>query len=717
MAHKKGSFGLPPEPPTLAPSSSTGPPPSENLKKIINSECDRAFEFVGAGNQSKALKVIDKCISCYPDIPLLYNTRGSIFHATAYGADDSTLKLKHLKKAVESYKQAIAMSPNTISFRLFNARALLELADMDAGVVYKDVIQECELALQIEDPVDPQGELLEVNSSESDGRIEKAKIEIRHLMEETQKRIVVGDGEIKQLLDASFLTEIRKEIEALDQRKKQIIESRPVNFPMLTEFFPRDDRFGEKKKLKNHKKLVSKVGATARVRDYWKNSMTVENKRELLKIGIEEFKAHFDKNKLAKAVSMEAIEFTKAAKKWRFWTCCCCGDRFPDHNSHAKHIKNDHLGTLPDNLMPKVISEETVGDVVWKPVDSISAVRIMENMSIADKGLKDSKIDKWPYCDDRERAGNIERIRSELQRLVRLKCFAPSHLQMLLRLTMSMLLKRIPKSQILFHGMQRELLSICFLEVSELHRVLECLENLATACAFSYLPESHSNDAVEDQVGYFIREGIVFSRDFSCLLLDERLLLGEINVPDDGTAITSAAAEDCDKDEAELPAYGDQFVFWLWMEGPTIAEYLNAWRSQRETSKRQGMDIFKILETEFHRLLSIFERKRELKRWKEPLDNVKNTCIVEFKKRREISGYDPQSSVSLLLKRQKELETEADDPTEGSRFELSIIRSILKEAQSDKDAEWEILKQENQYVKQVGSDTFRLENDLNLCRS
>ena len=71
-----------------------------------------------------------------------------------------------------------------------------------------------------------------------------------------------------------------------------------------------------KRKLKKH---VSKVvdTVTTRVEAYWKDTMSMELKKELLRIRIKDLTLHFAKDiksPVAEAVVMEAMEYVKEAK-------------------------------------------------------------------------------------------------------------------------------------------------------------------------------------------------------------------------------------------------------------------------------------------------------------------------------------------------------------------------------------------------------------------
>nr|POE81765.1 hypothetical protein CFP56_19964 [Quercus suber] len=174
-----------------------------------------------------------------------------------------------------------------------------------------------------------------------------------------------------------------------------------------------------------------------------------------------------------------AVEYVKAAKNWKFWTCCCCGERFFDEKWNAEHLKSVHLGTLSDELQsvePKIVSDsihDSVKSIKWGPVDVVAAVKMMEDLSRKEGGDEVFLKQKWPYCIDIEREAIINKIRALLDQFLSISCFVRSHLHGLMLVIMEMLKKRIPEQLLKEHWMNRTLFSVCFLDISELNLVFE----------------------------------------------------------------------------------------------------------------------------------------------------------------------------------------------------------------------------------------------------
>ncbi|XP_059455087.1 uncharacterized protein LOC132185313 [Corylus avellana] len=677
--------------PKNGPSASTNPPPSD--ASSIKLECGRAVASLQSGNHTKALKLITDSISRHSgrnndnsyNSAILHHTRAAIHFKTASFLGDSNKKQEHLNNAADSAREALAFSPNSISLPLFYAQVLFVLASLDGKNGYEEVIKECERALIIEDPVDPLKDSFfqeeEFHGSSQELRVENVKQELRKLI-----------AKCKNLGYEYLNMEIKDVMERVRKVGADIVATRLLQQRNLSTFgLPSQADTDEDR---------GKYWNLERVLTYWKKSMSVEKKWRLLKVSIEELTAHFSKNTLAKAVLKEAIDFAKEENKWIFWVCCCCGERFGDSELNMEHLKGKHMENLSETLqanIPKEIGDEWIKMVengVWKPVDVLASVDIIENESrfghpIDKEGdpevflIEIDENHKWPLCEDIERRRILERIRGMLRLCLRNKCFAVGHLQKLMRYTLQVLKTHIPESQIENHGLDKTLLCICFLDAPRLCNVLEFLETLASSCGLYYIAEE---SVLDSEQAFCVKERIVFSSNFSCLLLDERLLRGELipstyqdAIADDGTAVTSAVDV---RQNAELT---DDVAFPNWLlTGPAIGERLQAWASLRETRRNQVMELFKILEMEFKHLQKMCWKKHgRMLCWK-VLRELESICDEEQKKREQSSEPDPQSHASLLSKLQRHVDA-VEDTIEFTitKLKLKSISGILKEGQAD----------------------------------
>uniref|UniRef100_A0A2N9EWD4 C2H2-type domain-containing protein n=1 Tax=Fagus sylvatica TaxID=28930 RepID=A0A2N9EWD4_FAGSY len=338
--------------------------PTSSSPIITTIECNRALQFFQDGNHSEALKLARSTVSRHPNSALAHTTLAAILFSTAKSS--KARKREHVASAVHSAERAVALSPNSISFSLFQAALLFELAQEDAASDYEPVIKECERALCIEKPLDPLEDHLDIDENDPEDftvelRIGRVKRNLKELLKKAKIQ------QLKKVVDDNSFAEISKDIQAIQDRKAEI----------QTKFFTA--------KLSFERKLNSKVDT--RAKDYWNNVMSLEAKKELLSVGFEDLNAHFNKNKSlaakAKEVLAEAMECLKLTKNWKFSECCHCGERFFNWESHKEHVESVHLGTLSEELqlvvqerMRSNLLHETIILDGWKPVDMVACCEI-----------------------------------------------------------------------------------------------------------------------------------------------------------------------------------------------------------------------------------------------------------------------------------------------------------------------------------------------------
>jgi hypothetical protein len=97
-------------------------------------------------------EAVEAILSRHPEIML--SSQSFHHYKMALLCDSTTSRIECFNDAVESSRQALALSPNSISFALFHAILFFQLALNDAGS-YDAVVQECDRALLIENPMEP----------------------------------------------------------------------------------------------------------------------------------------------------------------------------------------------------------------------------------------------------------------------------------------------------------------------------------------------------------------------------------------------------------------------------------------------------------------------------------------------------------------------------------------------------------------------------------
>ncbi|XP_030969186.1 uncharacterized protein LOC115989568 [Quercus lobata] len=673
--------------------SPSQPPPSDvdDQSPNITEEVDHAMNEFYNGNPTKALSLVKDILSRHPNSALAHNTLSYLLDKSL----DSTAtpdhkKLKNAKSSVNSSKRAVELCPISLSFWYSYVIALVKLAYNDNNAGFEAVIQACDTSLSIENPIVHGEDEIDL---------------IRKNLRLFKLRSVY-------LIDTKYLGSITNEIQELQDRKEEI-ELRAVsarkNFK--TQELASSDN---KRKLKNVKKVAADVDTVAtRVKAYWNHGMSMDQKKDLLRIGIEDLKLHFAKNNspAAMAVFMQAVEYVKVAKNWKFWTCCCCSERFFDVELNREHIKSVHLGTFSDesqSVMPEIEFDsvhDTVESRKWGPVDVIAAKKMMEDLSRnrrGDEGLNESTVfmnqKEWPYCKDSRRDKVINEIRARLRLFLRVRFFVSSHLLVFMDLIMEMLKKRIPEQLLKEHWMNRTLLSACFLDISELNRVLKFLDDLAHICGLYGLCSSLAKDKIRGEFRVAYHEKIVFNEDFSCVVFDKRMLHGELLVPNDGAAVTSSANAEIVLNDDECK---DAIMDWLLKGGTNIniGEQLKQWANLRETSRSQGKDFFKIYEAEFHRMQNILEKKILYLRYIKVFQNLDSICVEEDKRREEF-GRKPLSYESLLSERERQTKNTYD-----GNFESDIIWYILEENHEDNEIKLEIKR----HISEINEKLYKFD--------
>ncbi|KAF8378375.1 hypothetical protein HHK36_029714 [Tetracentron sinense] len=778
----------------------------EEASSSIKLDCERALTALRRGNHTKALRLMKESCGRHESSGILHRVQGTICVKVASLIEDPNAKQRYLRNAIESARRAVLLSPNSIEFAHFYANLLYEVSNDRKG--YGEVVQECERALSIQNPVDPAKESLQDESQQKlstpDARIDHVQQELHSLIQKSNiaslstwvKNFGNGTGEEKfhviqmgrlsedpmevRLVQTRRPNEIKKATKTPEERRKEI-EVRVAAAKLLqqksdspqsqndeeraSESSSGVHRVGERRKVANLRKVVSTADRMDRVRSYWK-SISLDKKQSLLEISIRDLEAHFSsyKDRLATEILSEALSFAESSKTWKFWVCCRCNEKFTDCESHMQHVVREHMGNLSHKLrlvLPQEVGTNWIEMLLndsWKPVDTSAAVNLLEDKSkcespkLVDRSYlgnhteeskgdcltddwcskdtfdsypEESKVgdicngsdterildtnisnlelreyegnqwsnacsltQSWPLSNDSERIKLLDRVRDTFQLLLRHKCLAASHLNKVIQYTMDELQGLAQGSRLLIHGLDQTPLCICFLGASQLKKVLKFLQELSHSSGLGRYAEKNSSkdDTHNGTQGCEIKERVVFNVDSSCLLLDQRLLQGELTsstnhnaVADDGAIATSSIVGD--REDEVLPD-SDALLYWIFT-GPSFGEQLTSWTRLREEKTHQGMEILQMLEKEFYVLQSLCERKCEHLSYEEALQSVENLCLEELKKREDVTKFTPRNYESVLRKRKEELaERDNDIMLIGSRFELEAIANVLKEVKS-----------------------------------
>lgn len=429
--------------------------PEPSSYTAIKLECERALTALRRGNHTKALRLMKEMCSKNENSAhsaLVHRVQGTVCVKVASIIDDPNAKQRHLRNAIESARKAAFLSPNSIEFGHFYANLMYEAAN--DGKEYEEVVQECERALAIENPIDPGKESLQDESqqklSTTDARIAHVQNELRALIQKSNIASIstwmknLGNGEEKfrlipirrpsedpmevRLVQARRPNEIKKATKTPEERRKEIevrvaaarllqqkseSPQRSLNDgeKALDQSTGSGQRLGERRKSGNPRLKASSSERKDSVRSYW-NSMTMEMKKDLVKIKIADIKAHFNslKDSQAYEILSEAISFAEVNKRWKFWVCCRCSEKFADSEAHKQHVMHEHMGNLSpkmQSILPQKIENEWIDMLLncpWKPLDVNAAVKLIEKQSnpqgndFVDESYSRSNIDECKDC-------------------------------------------------------------------------------------------------------------------------------------------------------------------------------------------------------------------------------------------------------------------------------------------------------------------------------
>ncbi|TXG59016.1 hypothetical protein EZV62_016845 [Acer yangbiense] len=623
------------------------PPPSkppitavESLHPVIicKVKTSRALLF-RFKRHHEALGFIQDSISCYPNWGHLRLVEACIHkHMVDHVAKDCVEKIKASEQR----------------------SCLSKLAEFNDE--WDKVNEECLRGLKIENSNDPGIDrfygkfVMGLRSKESRIADERKRI-IKILL--SSKQPPLDDSE--KPFEEKESSRVEEDVKEMEKREKKVEET----------FTVRKESETSMKKFKGEFRKIHKCESV------W-SALSDEKKRGFREVNIEKLECHLEllEYHLAVECLREAIDFAKEHKTWKSWECCGCLEKFGNLELYRTHFRKLHWFNLDEqhnNLKSAMESTEVASELiemitncVWKPLNTDCAIDWLKLKS-------KTSPQKFLLCDDdTERAGILESICDIYQLLLKNKCLARTHVDWPIRYAISEFESIIPVSQFRHHNMET-LKVICLLGASQLKNVLKFLKSLVHISGLCGNSEMSSYKEYQE---FNIKERIVFSRDFSTLLLDERLFRGELNVTnyfdaiaDDGSAV-NFAVDEC-KDDCLLP-YSNDILSWLYV-GLKINEDLYQWKAVRGFERGAPEMVFRIFVEECSHLAKVCERISEISSKVGAVEAVYTKCLEEIKKRKK----NPDL-FDLLCKRKIVLQGDHDDI--ASRIESEIISDLLKDA-------------------------------------
>lgn len=769
-----------------SPSIESGAVDSESYS-AAKLECERALTSLRRGNHTKALRLMKESCQRHENSAhsaLIHRVQGTVCVKVASIIDDPNAKQRHLRNATESARRAVELSPYSVEFAHFYANLLYEVAN--DGKEYEEVVAECERALAIEKPVDPARESLQEESQQklptAEARIGHVQNELRQLIQKSNIASIstwmknLGNGEEKfrlipirrvtedpmevRLVQTRRPNEIKKATKTPEERRKEIevrvaaarLLQQKSEVPQLNNEGDKSDRGldsssgsaqrgSERRKYGGLRKNGSSSERKDWVRSYWK-SMSVDMKKELLRIRVSDLKAKFSSSKdgLANEVLSEALAFAESSRSWNFWVCCRCNDKFVDSESHMHHVVNEHMGNLMpkmQSVLPPNVDNEWIEMLLtcsWKPLDVSAAIRMLIDQrkckdsefvedfysGIHTKECEDCFKDAWDSSPEKEILGdgpsdctvdgnNHEKV----PHVECTECDENNGSIAYSSLPDSWPISDDPERMKLLeriHALFEVLIRHKYLAATHLNRVIQFTIDELQASGSELL--NHGVEQTPMCICFLgatqLRKILKFLQDLShaCGLgryseksssamddgnntnqgvemIKERIVLnGDAScLLLDTSDSTCSAGHDTPIDGTGLIPDSDALLSWIFA-GPSSAEQLMSWMNTKEEKTQQGMEILQMLEKEFYHLQSLCERKCEHLSYEEALQAVEDLCVEEGKKRENVTEFSHRSFESVLRKRKEELERENDMMFLASRIELDAISNVLRESEA-----------------------------------
>jgi len=285
------------------------------------------------------------------------------------------------------------------------------------------------------------------------------------------------------------------------------------------------------------------------------------------KVPISEFKTYVEAKTGAVKDLEIVLKYVKKNLKWIAWICRTCSKKFSTRQACHDHLEQEHAtGLIPSQRMhmPQRISEDWADKVSsvrdWKPVDAVAAVQMIKDQSAHVKSFvyQDGWCNDWPLATDQviARSQLLKEIRSLLVTFIQHKVLSDSFRE---RVVYSLVLKLgISKQKLKDCRLLETPQSICFLECDELNRILVFLRKIKSK-------RDDGTNLVCQAVDGFLQSSLFRGKisvdlQFSFLLLDKQLLLGELKHYDDEGKLQFLVPSDY---YGKVRSRGDAILTWL----------------------------------------------------------------------------------------------------------------------------------------------------------
>ncbi|KAF3606923.1 hypothetical protein DY000_02051502 [Brassica cretica] len=418
-----------------------------------------------------------------------------------------------------------------------------------------------------------------------------------------------------------------------------------------------------------------------RLRSHWA-SMSVEAKKNFMKVSISRLKGYVTRlhGEEGKEALEEVLDSTRTNKKWRFWMCRTCPQKFFYVKKFRNHLEQEHGAKFKPatrNLTPEMVNEAWAGmifDGGWEPVDAVAAAEMIKTRLefVKEFVYEEGWSKDWPLAEDEERSKLLKEIQFLLVSLWERKVLPFSTLEWMLQFP---ILSRfeVTESLITECGLVGTPQRICFWDCHELKRIRDLLKRFKFERDDGTVLVCRAVERLCGRTG--VKEKIEFDDQFSSMLLDRRLLRDNIAPFDDEGTIDA-----CKYDYyAKTQPQGDDIVTWL-LDHPLIAGSSEFPRSVRAHNLDIWVAILRAIHYTCRDWGTKYVRKLDNLCYFKILTDAKDLCTSEDERRRTApEGEGDVLYAALLGDMCEKLKTDNGERPDGIQF-VFAVRDILEGA-------------------------------------
>ncbi|PIA39126.1 hypothetical protein AQUCO_02700364v1 [Aquilegia coerulea] len=424
------------------------------------------------------------------------------------------------------------------------------------------------------------------------------------------------------------------------------------------------------------KNLKHVVKREEKVHLLW-NSISVDDKHNLLKLDLHDLLAHFHSPKTVnrewqsmisngpwKAVDAP-VALPILEEQWELLSSIQSKKYTTTNN--MLDIKDSHTGKSLHKSTPGLYTDEC-------HVQQMEKESKVKECSDGEGFLSPC----WPIANDSDREWLLEKARLLFELLLKTDALAADHVNKVIQYTMKKLQVLYPGLRFSELGLNQTQICICFLNASQIGRVLEFLGEL---WQFSMKKNTGNKSETDEFLHSRILECDIRERCFldgDLILVHKQSLRGEstLAVYTDADASATFVPDGDQRDTG--PPNSDDLLRWMFTDSSS-EEDLKLWSGLEKLREHQGKELHQILQKNYHTLKNLCEEKCNQLNYKEELQAIWALLFSELRERKFSTKHSPWRFATVLQKKLEELiELEKqNDVSNISKSMLSIIPDVL----------------------------------------